>query len=295
MYPADISFVIKRFLKINNVIRVFISEVDYWPNIFFQSNKLNIPIYIVNARMSEKTLSFYSNYRNFFKKMFSGVKGVYVQNKEEIEKFSVFLSENKIKYYGNLKFENINKGKRIEYHEDIIIGGSTHWPEEKFLIEFCAENNIKLIIAPRNTDNLQKIKEFAEDKKLDISFYSKDRLEGRIIIVDIFGILQDLYSYCKAAYIGGGFTKTGVHNFVEALSAGIPVVIGPETKNFTNEYNELKYTNTVEKIKEIKDIRTGLEKVIKSSLKSEVSEKLDIFFNKHRNVSEKIFMDSIHE
>ena len=295
IYPLDISIIIRRFLKINNVKRVFISEVDYWPNIFFQCNNLNIPIYIVNARMSEKTYRFYSYYSLFFKKMFSGVKKVYVQNKHEIKKFSMFMPENKIRYYGNLKFENINTGKTVECDEDMIIGGSTHWPEEKFLMEYCTENNIKLIIAPRNTDNIKNIKEFAEEEKMDISFYSKDRLKGRIIIVDIFGVLQNLYSVCKAAYIGGGFTDTGVHNFVEALSAGIPVVIGPETKNFTNEYNELKNTMTVEKVKKLNEIKIGLEKVMKNTSKSEVIEKLDIFFKKHKDVSEKIYRDSIYE
>ncbi|MCK9223578.1 MAG: hypothetical protein M0R46_02185 [Candidatus Muirbacterium halophilum] len=295
MYPVDLSFFVKRFLKVNCVKRIFISEVDYWPNLFFQAKKLYIPIYIVNARMSQNTYRFFNIFGSFCKNMFSDLKSVYVQNKDEIKNFKKFISINKIKYYGNLKFENnyLNCKKLIS--EKIIIGGSTHWPEEKFLIDYCQEKKLKLILAPRNFNNNNKIIDYIKSKNLNFSFYSKEKLNNNIILIDVFGILQDIYRECTVAYIGGGFKKTGVHNFIEALKTGIPVVIGPNTKNFKNEYEELKKTQAVKKIKEMNFIGKGFDEILDLSINSNLNNKLAFFFEKHSKISYKIAMDIINE
>ena len=230
MLPPDFFYMMKRLLKIYQVEVVFISEVDYWPNLILASSNLNIPVIILNGRMSDRTFEIYSKLNFFVKKIFQKITYVFPQNGYELTKFKKFLPARKIINLGNMKFGNLKQS--INTGKLCMVAGSTHWPEEKFLIDAAATGGIKMYIAPRNMTYIEKIKKYIEEKNLTYSLYSEGKLDENIVIVDVYGVLDELYSKASAAYIGGGFTKTGVHNFLEAACYSIPFITGKNVKNF---------------------------------------------------------------
>ena len=141
----------------------------------------------------------------------------------------------------NNKLDFIESFKQEKY---TLVAGSSWKDDEDLLVDYInnsATENEKFIIAPHNINS-----EAIEDLKKSISkktiLYSekegKNLAEYNVLIVDTVGILTKIYSYADVAYVGGGYTKSGVHNVLEPATFGIPIVIGPNFKKF-NEAIEL--------------------------------------------------------
>ncbi|MFW5782066.1 MAG: 3-deoxy-D-manno-octulosonic acid transferase, partial [Candidatus Muiribacteriaceae bacterium] len=113
---------------------------------------------------------------------------------------------------------------------------STHYPEEKYIIEALKEiqEDIDIFIAPRNFNHNHKIIGIAEKTGRKTGRWSEGARDG-IVLVDEYGVLSDLYRSADLAYVGGGFIKTGLHNILEPLTENIPVICGPEGRNFSED------------------------------------------------------------
>ena len=119
------------------------------------------------------------------------------------------------------------------------------WKEdEDVLVEYIntkASEKEKFIIAPHNinNDSIEALKKSINKKVVIYSTKEKQNLKDfQVFIVDTVGILTKIYSYANIAYVGGGYTKSGVHNVLEPATFGVPVVIGPNYFKF-NEVKEL--------------------------------------------------------
>ncbi len=118
-----------------------------------------------------------------------------------------------------------------------IICGST-WPKDNDLLtKFIKENSqYNYIIAPHELSKVQQLKKLTNGL-LYSKANKKNIVENNLLIIDSIGILSDIYQYGEIAYIGGGF-GVGVHNILEAVTFGLPVIFGPNYQKF-NEANEL--------------------------------------------------------
>ena len=127
-----------------------------------------------------------------------------------------------------------------------VVAGSTWKDDEDLLVNYIntmASEDEKFIIAPHNI-NTEAIKELkASITKKVVMFSEKERqnIAGfQVFIVDTIGILTKIYSYANVAYVGGGYTKSGVHNVLEPATFGIPVVIGPNYYKFNEVIDLIK-------------------------------------------------------
>ena len=126
----------------------------------------------------------------------------------------------------------------------VLVAGSTWKEDEELLIEYInatSTENEKFIIAPHNIvkSDINNLKEAIHKNVVLYSEMDETDLSAcDVFIIDTIGILTKIYSYAHVAYVGGGYTKSGVHNVLEPASYGVPVLIGPNFKKF-KEVKEL--------------------------------------------------------
>ncbi|MEC7478540.1 MAG: 3-deoxy-D-manno-octulosonic acid transferase, partial [Bacteroidota bacterium] len=125
-------------------------------------------------------------------------------------------------------------------------------------------------------DNLKRIK---QNLYVPVSYFSDEKIQSNILLVDTIGDLKKLYSYCKIAYIGGGMGNTGLHNILEACVFNVPVVIGKNYKKFIESVdlvrkggvisikNQIEFNNQFDKLITDGNYSQKLTKIISKYLK----------------------------
>jgi len=301
--PLDCPFAIKRTLRTFNPSALLIAETEIWPNLILISSK-KIPVFLINARISDKSFRRYKKIKFFLKPILSSFSLIAVQDEKYKNRFKdLGAPEDKIVVTGNTKFDI-----EIPYisflwenlvPRPIIVAGSTHFPEEKLITETFLKIPIpsSLFIVPRHPERYKEVERIINsmiDEKNEIGFYklSELPLDMRsyfkiIILVDQMGILGSLYRIADIAIIGGSFIPHGGQNPLEAIYWKKPVIFGPSMENFPfiEEFLERGACLQTEK-EELKDL---LEDLLKNPDKRiELGEKAYQILKQKTGATEKI-------
>jgi 3-deoxy-D-manno-octulosonic-acid transferase len=263
-YPIDHIYFTTRFLKYWKPNLAIFIESEIWPCMFKKLNKANIPLILLNARLTKKTFSKWIKIKNFTKSIFNQISIAYPQNFETkvyLEKIKV----NKIKLIGNLKFaenntemQEINNDNLIKKfrNKKVWIASSTHSNEESF----CAHAHIELkkkvanlitIIIPRHIHRVKEIINNVEKLNLKIITHSskKNKLKDTdLYIVDTFGETKKFHQIASSVFLGGSIIKRGGQNPLEAARYGARILHGPNVDNFKDVYKLLKDLKISKKI-----------------------------------------------
>ncbi|MBR1775488.1 3-deoxy-D-manno-octulosonic acid transferase [bacterium] len=250
-FPFDECFSIKRFMQNVHPSVVLIAETEIWPTFAFGCKKRNIPLYIINGRISDLSYWMYRLAKPFFKQVLENYSGIFTQSIEDKDKFiSIGVDKENAEFMGNLKFGITKSTAKINISEGnypILLAGSTHKPENPIVISTYKKlkqdiPSLKLIIAPRHLERVKEIETLAQKAGLTFGNRSKDdkfNEKTDIIILDTLGELKNMYSVIDVAFIGGSFNKTGGHNPLEATIWEKPVLSGPAIFNFKDIYKIL--------------------------------------------------------
>lgn len=246
-FPFDFPFCINSFLNKTNPEVVIIAETELWPNFAYIMKKRNLPLYIVNGRMSDRTYGSYKKLSFFFAPILKKYTKILTQSESDNNKLiSIGANPETTKIMGNLKFDiDVNLDGFIPIkktsEDKIIIAGSTHSGEDEIILSAfmkIKQDNKKLLIAPRHPERNNAVFELCKKTGLKIGKRSNNDnfTTCEIIILDTLGELGKMYSICDFAFIGGSFNKTGGHNPLEASIFNKPVISGPSTHNFKDIY-----------------------------------------------------------
>ena len=254
-FPFDFSIIIERVIRIIKP-KIFIAvETEIWPNLFYRLNKKNIPIVIINGRISDKAFKRYRWIRFFMKGVLRKCNYIGVQNLLYKARF-IFLGADpkRIVISGNMKFESISidrdklHQKQKEYNpilkrdgNKLLVAASTHEPEEEIIIDiykniFKSPGGITLIIVPRHperTSKIEKLIRLASFNPVRMSKINENLGDKRnIFIADTIGELLYFYSIADICFVGGSLSKNGGHNILEPIYFLKPTVFGPNMDNF---------------------------------------------------------------
>ena len=254
-YPIDTNFLSKKFIDYWKPSSVFFIDSEIWPNMVKNLKIQNIPIMLLNGRITKKTFNKWRLFPKLSKKIFSNFDSCLASSKES-NNYLKKLGAKKTKYVGNLKFtqsenEKITIDKKLK---NIIISrktwcaSSTHNSEEIF----CAKIHIQLkkkypnlltIIIPRHIERAASIVNELNDMDLKTHLFdSKDKMksDAEIIIVNSYGKTKSIYSICKNIFLGGSLVNHGGQNPLEATRYGCNILHGPHVSNFKEIYKFLK-------------------------------------------------------
>jgi len=274
-YPIDYFLFTNKFLKFwKPNLAVFI-ESEIWPYMFKQIQQLDIPLALLNARLTKKTSNRWLKIRFIAKSIFKKITIAYPQNKET-NTFLKKFKTNKIKFIGNLKFIETHKTKqnnklknfyKMFQNKKIWVASSTHNSEE----EFCARahielkkkfNNLLTIIIPRHIHRVPRIIEEIKKLKLNYVLHSKKVKNLKnvdLYIVDTFGETNKFHMMASSVFLGGSIINRGGQNPLEAARHGAKILHGPNTDNFKDIYKLLKELNASKKINSSKELAKSIQ------------------------------------
>ncbi len=268
-FPIDNHFITKKFINFWKPTLAIFVESEIWPSIINNLHRKNIPILLLNARITKKSYSKWKKLGIFSRKIFSKIYLALPQNKET----GIYLKNlglKKIKYLGNLKFSSIDKNifpkkyqNRIKKFDNRIIfcAASTHEGEDEIFVRLHKEikkkiNKLLTIIIPRHIKRTENIIELIKNYNLTYELHTENnKNKNDIYIVDAYGESEKFYSLSKTVFMGGSLIKHGGQNPLEPARLGSRVINGPYISNFKEVYsllNKLKISTTVRSNKELK-------------------------------------------
>ena len=270
-FPLDTDFLVEKFLNHWKPNVVFFIESEIWPNMIFKIKQKNIPLILLNARITKKSFNKWKKILFFSKKIFNEFDLCLGQN-DETCKYLKILGAKNIKKIGNLKFahsqielksKQSNKIKKNLNNKKIIFSAiSTHNREEIFCGKVHSNlkkkyRNIISIIIPRHIHRTNEIKEQLNSNDLNVHLHSSNRPINRetdIYLVDTFGETKSFLKLSKIAFIGKSVHGFGGQNPLEAARLGNRIIHGPNIENFIEVYDFLKKLGISTKINSNKDL-----------------------------------------
>jgi len=307
-FPLDISVLINIFLKRIKPV-IFISvETEIWPNLFFALNRRNIPVVIINGRISDKAFKRYLIIKPIIKEVFKFCNYIGVQSSYYKERFiKLGADKEKIFITGNLKFESINPDqnyiKKIKDYipiikgenKFIIIAASTHNPEEKIIIDIYKDileiEKISLIIAPRHLNRLDYIEKLiSKNGFTPVRISNLKYTKNSIFLIDKIGELLYFYSITDICFVGGSLVNYGGHNILEPIYFLKPTIFGPYMSNFKDIADIVLKNNSAIMVKDVFSLKEVFVKLLQDQkLRLELSSRcLEVFKEQktalHRNL-----------
>lgn len=272
-FPFDIPMCTNKFLNKLNPSIVLIAETEIWPNFAYSCKKKNIPLIIINGRISDSTFKTYKLAGLFFKQVFKNFTSLLMQSREDANKvLDLGADESRVEVMGNLKFDIQKKEADINLEQEdfrVIIAGSTHKGEDEIILDAFKDlknefSDIKLLIAPRHLQRGPNVEALVNETGFPYGLRSKNDTfkEKDIIILDTLGELGKMYSICDFAFIGGSFNKTGGHNPLEAVIYSKPALSGPSIHNFKDIYDILGRTDAGKVVKTPQELKHSMKKLL---------------------------------
>lgn len=252
--PFDSADNAKKFVAmVHPEIAIFV-KYEFWPNYLKQLKKQGVKTILVSG-IFRKNQIFFKFYGQFMRKALNTFSHFFVQdNNSKILLEQIGFDNCSIS--GDTRFDRVfeitTQNNTLDFIEKFtqnattLVAGST-WPQdEDLLVKYInAQTNLnhKFIIAPHNIQptEIEKLKQSISKKVVLFSKIDKNKLSNaQVFIIDTIGLLTKIYSYGNIAYVGGGYTKSGVHNVLEPAAFGLPIVIGPNFSKF-KEVSDLIY------------------------------------------------------
>ncbi|MFQ6008258.1 MAG: 3-deoxy-D-manno-octulosonic acid transferase, partial [Candidatus Zixiibacteriota bacterium] len=281
-FPFDAPPAIRRSLERINPRMLVIAETEIWPNLISHAAGRNIPIILINGRMSEKAFRAYRFVSASLGKLLAKYDRFFFKTDLDAQRYRHFgVTTEKTAVAGDMKFDAPlparSEGRRREIRsrvgvtedEFLFVAGSTRPGEEAILTDvFTAVHgeykNFRMVIAPRHMDRLCEVKAVLAEKGLPFSIYGETHCADGIVIIDRMGILNDLYLAANLAFVGGTLVNIGGHNILEPVWAGTPVIFGPYLSNVSEAADYILSHNYGARIDSGDQLATLIKDVINS-------------------------------
>ena len=254
--PLDFGGCVKRALDAVNPRAVILTETEIWPNFIRALKKRGVPIYLVNARISDRSAPRYKALRWFFGEVFRCFAKIYAQSDLDAKRLTdAGADPATVQVTGSFKFDvaHRNEAKERELRAwigegDILLGGST-WPGEdvvmlntyKRLLE--KHPGVKLVIAPRHFEKADAVE--ANIKAAGFECVRRSRSgesaasPNDVYLCDTTGEMMGLFGIATVAFVGKSLCAHGSQNMIEPCLCGVATVVGPYTENFRPVMSDL--------------------------------------------------------
>ena len=265
--PYDLPGAVTRFLDRVRPQLALVMETELWPNLFHACQEKNIPLLLVNARLSSKSVKGYRKVRGLTASTLAAVTEIAAQGELDAGRFeSLGADARRITVTGNLKFEQRLPPSLFEQAEvlrrdwgtgrPVWIAASTHEGEDELLLDVFRTvrkqyRNCLLVLVPRHPERFESVAELCRYRGYNTVLRSEHQPCGpdtNVFIGDTMGELPLFYAASDVAFVGGSLVHHGGQNMLEPAALGIPVVTGPNVFNFTEIMELLLKAGACEKV-----------------------------------------------
>jgi 3-deoxy-D-manno-octulosonic-acid transferase len=254
--------------------------MELWPNLCDQCWRSNIPLIIINGRMSEKSTKTYQKHPSLFQPMFKKITAVCAQDHRDYQNYlTLGVSPDKLTLTNNIKFDltisdyDILLSQTIKTSFDlkqrlILVAGSTHEPEEQILLDAYLKlvsvyPELLLIIVPRHPQRFVKVHQLLQKQNIKTILMSEAKPcqpDTQVLLCDQMGKLRSIYALADISFVGGSLTDRGGHNALEPAAVGVPILMGESTYNNPAICQALADRGALLTVKDAKQIGAAFKK-----------------------------------
>ncbi|WP_437185928.1 3-deoxy-D-manno-octulosonic acid transferase [Planctomicrobium sp. SH668] len=255
-FPLDFSWAVRNALRRVRPDMIVLVELEIWPNFILTASRLQIPLVLINGRLSEKSFKGYSKLGPLIRRIFSAFTAIGVQTEEYRDRFCALGANAQTTCVtGSIKFDGVATNPAnpvtlelrnwLQFDESspIFVAGSTQAPEERYALsaylaliqEFPC---LRMIIVPRHPERGRELVEMIRQSGVSVlQRSSRELIKGScdipaIGLLDTVGELGACWGLADIAFVGGSFTNRGGQNMLEPAAFGAAVCFGPNTWNF---------------------------------------------------------------
>ncbi len=294
--PVDLPFITARVIRKINPLKLILVEAEIWPNLVRQLSRKEVPVLLINARLSPRSEKRYLKFQDVIQPVFSLVNGATVPYEADVSRWAALgIPEDKIKVTGSIKFDDLDVSGTNEAQKSalqdwlnregfpvnarVLLAGSTHPGEEKYIAEVAGElqkqiPDLALIIVPRHAERGEEIRTELRasgfspvlkntTKAPSVGVDSETENSMPVWVANTTGELRSWYQLAEVVVIGKSFLSRGGQNPVEPVLAGKPTVVGPSMENFTDVINDLLAIKGLQQVQGREELLSVLTELFK--------------------------------
>ena len=291
-FPFDFSWIMLRAFRNIRPAICLLMELEVWPNFIRIAQQLNIPVIVVNGRMSDKSYPGYQKIKPIAKKIFKKITLTLAQTEEYARRFKELgCPDEKVIVTGSLKYDTAQITDKVEGTDDLAtqlnigserlwVAGGTGNDEEKILLDVYEElkqdgrfGDLHLAIVPRKPERFDEVAQLIEQRGFSLTRYSRIKNNTApppadnqaVILGDTMGDLRKFYSLATIIFVGRSLVPMGGSDMLEAAALGKCTIFGPYAFNFKQTVDALLADSGAIMVKDQQELLLIIQKCLSDS------------------------------
>ena len=296
----DFPFAVNRFLDHWRPAFGLIMETELWPNVIAECRRRDIPLMLVNGRLSEKSARRYAQFGGLTRQALTGLAGVAAQTESDAQRLRA-LGGKEIAVLGNLKFDITPPAEQLELGaqfrqligtRQVLLCASTRDGEEAQILDawrHAAFSDALLVIVPRHPQRVEDVAGMIGLHGLKMQRRSNGHAvetDTRVWLGDSMGEMFAYYAACDVAFVGGSLIDHGGQNLIEPCAVGRPVLIGPSTFNFARAADDAVIAGACRRVANAEELMSAAHTLLEHpQLRQEMGQRASAFAAGHRGAT----------
>lgn len=249
--PIDFSWAVSNAFDRVKPDMLVLAELELWPNLLAEAKRRDVPVAIINGRLSDRSTKGYLRVSRLMPNWLSAVRTVAAQSETCAERFRKLGAAN-VEHVGSIKFDGAESDRNnprtqelkelagIKTHDCVLLAGSTQHPEESIALRVwqrlsTEHPNLRLILVPRHPERYAEVRKLLEES--GVAWQARTELQPGstptpVLLVDTVGELGAWWGTADIGFVGGCMGSRGGQNMIEPAAYGVATCFGPNTRNF---------------------------------------------------------------
>lgn len=289
--PLDFTWAVRKAFQRIRPTCLALIELELWPNLILEARQQGVKTVLLNGRLSEKSFRGYRKAGPLISRLLRCFDLIAVQNDDYRQRFlQLGVDPEQLLTAGSIKFDRLLTDRRsekitelrnalqISSHNPVLMGGSTHAPEEEILLDLWRtlwqkQPQLQFILAPRHAERFEEVAQLATEKGYMVIRRSQPpetrpphtaENTPHLFLLDTLGELSYCWGLADLAYVGGSLNQRGGQNMMEPAAFGATVLFGPNTWNFAEVVSELKLRNACYEVADPQELAIRFEELLDS-------------------------------
>jgi 3-deoxy-D-manno-octulosonic-acid transferase len=303
--PYDYPYAVRKFLRHFQPRLGILLETELWPNLIAICHEENVPLALLNARLSERSARGYGRFPALTSDALNKLSLLAAQTDADGERLQSLFS-GQVTIMGNLKFDNdvpveqvaLGKKLRQQFGADrpVWLAASTRDGEEKLLLDTLKKiqtSNALAVIVPRHPQRFDEVAELLKANYVAFQRRSDNAIIApttRVVLGDSMGEMFAYFAASDVAFIGGSLLPLGGQNLIEACAVGTPVLIGPHSFNFAQATQQAIACGAARRVADNADLAKEIDHLLADAAQRQAMAQAGLGFTaRHRGAAERAY------
>jgi 3-deoxy-D-manno-octulosonic-acid transferase len=294
-YPIDRHKFVARAMATIKPEAIVLAEAEIWPNFIWRAQNQNVPLFLVNARLSDRSYRGYRRFGFLFRPLFASFAGVGAQNDADAARLrELGCHAEAVRVVGSLKFDAATPNERrrldvpallrqigVRPGAQLLVGGSTHAGEEGILADIYLRlrprfSGLFLVLVPRHFERSREVGRELETRGIRFAYRSEltanaQHDDGKLdcLLVNTTGELKYFYEQAAVIFVGKSLTAAGGQNPIEPGALGKAMVFGPNMQNFADAVRSFVAQDAAVQVRDAAELESALARLLSDAARRE--------------------------